>query len=183
MGLVSGSVLGASTGLSTLGQYSGEAQANAQAVIGLCDLSLGLSPSQKARCDLYVIVYNRSANSFELMLDATAARFESDKANSISGYFRYTIEEVAVRIALHKKLYQKLQESNGSGGIVARALDLNQVIGKTQRDLMRALKALAGVYRTGKPEEQRHIIASLREMQWLRFDELKSISTSASAIN
>jgi len=164
-----------SSTVETLIELRQQARGDAQAVFATC--------VPKARCgvryDFYGMLYNRTVNAFGVMINGMIRQIETTGRYDGSAYDRFTIDDAAVQYSLLRAAFLKLKASVDTATNGVDSPKLNQMIDRTQNDILASLTRLGTVSARSRPEERRAIVRALRELKWRRFEQLQPRATVA----
>ncbi len=139
--------------------------------------------ASKARCgvrhEFYGMLYNRTVNAFGLMINGIVRQIETDGRINGSAYSRFMIDDAAVRFSLLKVTFNKIKAGAGSGSNGTASPNLNRIIDRTQKNLTESFAELSAASQTSRPEERRHIVRTIRALQWSRFEDIRPRDTAA----
>jgi len=130
-----------------------------------------------ARYDFYRLLYNRTVNSFDVLIRNMITKMDETADDDNDRYFRYTVENAAVQFSLLQsasvkfRAYVKLDPANPP------TFDLNRQIDRAERVIAGTFVRLVRAFRNGGGNERRDMLGILDGLRWTRFEELRSVAT------
>ncbi len=153
--------------IDTLAELRDQARADA--------LTLRAACAPTARCglryELYGMLFNRTVQAFDVMIDGMTRQIEARLGDAGSTYHRYTIEDAAVQYCLLRASSEKLKNFALPGAAGRSATDLNRDIRRIRDDITESFGRLAAAIRYSLPQERNRIVRTLAAVKWHRFQE------------
>ena len=155
-----------------LADYRDLAQADALFVSAQC-LSNGHCG---ARYDFYRLLYNRTANSFDLLIKNMITKMDETEKDDNDRYFRYTVENAAVQLALLQSASVKFRAYVALDSAKPPTFDLNRHIDRAERVIGGSFVRLVRAFRKGGARERKNMVGMLDGLKWTRFETLRSVA-------
>ena len=131
-----------------------------------------------SRYGFYKLTFNRTATAIRVMIDGmiNQMRHPSDYKRSLS--FQNSIDDAAIRFSLLAVSFDKLLAHMDGKPSGTEPSDLQGRIDAAQEHLKEAFDTLVQHYRKSGAARRRQILAELKGVSWLRFEEIRPIATA-----
>ncbi len=166
-------------GIVVLVDYRDRAEADALLVSAQC-LRNGRCG---ARYDFYRLLYNRTANSFDVLIRNMITKMGETENDDTDRYFSYTVEDAAVQLALLHSASVKFKASITADPATPPAFDLNRHIDRAQRVLGGTFVRLVRAFRSGGAGDRKFMLGMLDDLKWTRFETLRSVAAISGDAN
>ncbi len=132
-----------------------------------------------ARYDFYRLLYNRAANSFEVLIRNMITKMDATENDDNDRYFSYTVEHAAVQLALLHSASLKFRAYVTPDAATPPAFDLNRRIDRAQRVIGGTFVLLVRAFRNGGARDRKNMVGMLDGLKWTRFDTLRSVAANS----
>jgi hypothetical protein len=129
-----------------------------------------------ARYDFYRLMYNRTANSFDVLIRNMITKIDGAEEDDNDRYFRYTVEDAAVQFSLLKSASVKFRAYVAPDSANPPAFDLNRHINRTQKVIGGTFVRLVRAFQIGGAREREYMVGMLDGLKWTRFETLRSMA-------
>ena len=128
-----------------------------------------------ARYDFYQLLYNRTANSFDVLIRNMITKLDETENDDTDRYFSYTVENAAVQLALLHSASLKFRAYVTADSATPPAFDLNRHIDRAQRVIGGTFVLLVRAFRSSGARERENMVGMLDGLKWTRFETLRSV--------
>ncbi len=129
-----------------------------------------------ARYAFYKLLYNRTANSFDVLITNMITKLDETEKDDNDRYFSYTVENAAVQLALLHSASLKFRAYVTPDSATPPAFDLNRHIDRAQRVIGGTFVRLVRAFRSGGARDRKNMVGMLDGLKWTRFDTLRSVA-------
>ncbi len=166
-------------GIVVLADYRDRAMADALFVSAQC-LRNGRCG---ARYEFYQLLYNRTANSFDVLITNMITKIDKTENDDNDRYFRYTVEDAAVQVSLLRSASVKFRAHITLESAKLRAFDLNRHIDRAQMVIGGTFVRLVRAFQSGGAREREIMVGMLDGLKWIRFETLRSVAAISGDAN
>ncbi len=136
-----------------------------------------------ARYDFYQLLYNRTANSFDVLIKNMITKMDETENDDSDRYFSYTVENAAVQLVLLHSASLKFRAYVTPDSAKPLAFDLNRHIDRAQRVIGGTFVLLVRAFRSGGARERENMVGMLNGLKWTRFETLRSVAAISADAN
>ena len=129
-----------------------------------------------ARYNFYRLLYNRAANSFEMLISNMITKMDETENDDNDRYFSYTVESAAVQLALLHSASLKFRAYVTPESATPPAFDLNRHIDRAQKVIGGTFVFLVRAFRNGGARDRKNMVSMLDGLRWARFETLRSVA-------
>jgi len=135
------------------------------------------------RYNFYRLMYNRAANSFELLISNMITKMDETENDDNDRYFSYTVESAAVQLALLHDASLKFRAYVTPESATPPAFDLNRRIDRAQKVIGGTFVFLVRAFRNGGARDRKNMVGMLDGMKWTRFEALRPVAAISGDAN
>ena len=136
-----------------------------------------------ARYDFYRLLYNRTANSFDVLIGNMITKMDETEKDDNDRYFSYTVENAAVQLSLLQSASVKFRAYVTLDSAKLPAFDLNRHIDRAQRVIGGTFVFLVRAFRNGGARDRKNMVGMLDRMKWTRFEALQPVAAISGNAN